>query len=150
MTLNLKKLCVGANKVLDLYERQEFIRDKYNNIKFKIFPSLRFEYFLKLLQNSSFMIGNSSAGIREAPYYNVPTVDIGTRQNNRMVLPSIFHASCDKYSILTTIEKAISYEHYEIKDKHYFGEGKSDKLFIDLLDSNKLWKTSCQKQFQEL
>ena len=30
MTLNLKKLCVGANKVLDLYERQEFIRDKYN------------------------------------------------------------------------------------------------------------------------
>ena len=37
----------------------------FNNIK--ILPSLRFEYYLTLLKNSEFIIGNSSSGIREAP-----------------------------------------------------------------------------------
>ena len=36
---------------------------------FRLFPSLRFEYFLTLLKNAEFIIGNSSAGVREAPYY---------------------------------------------------------------------------------
>ena len=56
---------------------------KLNSLdRFRIFPSLRFEYFLRLLKESQFIIGNSSVGIREAPYYHVPTVDIGSRQKN--------------------------------------------------------------------
>ena len=30
MTIHLKKLCVGANDVRDLFKRQEFIRQKYS------------------------------------------------------------------------------------------------------------------------
>jgi len=135
---------LGSIEILNEYKRLE------NNEKFKIFPSLRFEYFLKLLENSSFMIGNSSAGIREAPFYNVPTVDIGTRQNNRVVLSSIFHTDYNKASILKTIEKAKQYIHHDIEEKHYFGEGQSDKLFLNLLNSQNIWNISCQKQFQEL
>ena len=30
MTIHLKKLCVGANNVRDLFNRQEFIRQKYS------------------------------------------------------------------------------------------------------------------------
>jgi len=30
MTIHLKKLCVGANDVRDLFNRQEFIRQKYS------------------------------------------------------------------------------------------------------------------------
>ena len=41
---------------------------------------MRFEYYLTLLKNSSFIIGNSSSGIMEAPYYGVPTIDLGSRQ----------------------------------------------------------------------
>ena len=33
-----------------------------DNKKFQVFPSLRFEYFLTLLKNAKFIIGNSSAG----------------------------------------------------------------------------------------
>ena len=44
-----------------------------NNIR--IFPSLRFEYFLTFLKNAKFIIGNSSAGIHEAPIIPVPTID---------------------------------------------------------------------------
>ena len=135
---------LGGAEILNAYKQLE------NNKKIKIFPSLRFEYFLKLLENASFIIGNSSAGIREAPFYNVPTVDIGTRQNNRATGSSIFHTSNDQLEILKTIKKAKGYTGNNIKSKNYFGQGQSDKLFIDLLNSEKIWKSNRQKQFQEL
>ena len=58
----------------------EFIFTKYatlsKNKNFKIFKSMRFEYFLTLLKNCQFIIGNSSAGVREAPFYGVPALNI--------------------------------------------------------------------------
>lgn len=68
---------MGSEYIIRAYE-------KYfkNNSKFVIYPSLRFEYFLTLLKNAKFLIGNSSAGIHEAPVYGVPTI-IGSRQKNR-------------------------------------------------------------------
>ena len=51
----------GSNIIIDEYD----VTFKNNN-SFKVFPSLRFEYFLTLLKNAKFVIGNSSVGIREA------------------------------------------------------------------------------------
>jgi UDP-N-acetylglucosamine 2-epimerase (hydrolysing) len=122
------------------------------NKRFKIFPSLRFEYFLTLLKNSKFIIGNSSAGIREAPYYNIPTIDIGTRQNNRAKMISIFNCGYTKSEILSTIEKINDFkiEQSNELNKFYFGKGRSDKLFLRLLKSYKFWQIEHQKQFQEV
>ena len=61
----------------------EVIHSYDGNPRFKIYPSIRFEYFLVLLKQSELIIGNSSAGVREAPFYGVPTVNIGTRQHRR-------------------------------------------------------------------
>ena len=47
---------------------------KNNNVR--ILRSMRFEYFLSSLKNSNLIIGNSSAGIREAPFYGIPTINI--------------------------------------------------------------------------
>ena len=80
---NLNYILIFPNNDLGTEEILEEFKRLNDNSKFRIFPSIRFEYFLKLLNKSKFIIGNSSAGIREAPYYNIPTIDIGTRQNNR-------------------------------------------------------------------
>ena len=65
----------------------EIIIKNYSKLKknknFRIFPSIKFQYFLTLLKNAEFIIGNSSAGIRESEVYGTPTIDIGTRQKNR-------------------------------------------------------------------
>ena len=135
---------LGSLEILSEYRRIE------ENNKFKIFPSLRFEYFLTLLKNSTFIIGNSSAGIREAPYYNVPTIDIGTRQNNRVTLSSIHHIKYEKENILSMIEVVQNKKNDEEKVNKHFGIGNSDKLFLNLLNSKKLWKIQHQKQFQDL
>ena len=126
-----------VNKALSIFE---------NNPRFIVFPSLRFEFFLALLKHSNLIIGNSSAGVREAPLYGVTSIDVGNRQLNRVKASSIIHASYEKEDI----KKAIDIS----KDKtpsisQLFGKGNSDKLFLDILNSEKLWNISCQKQFKD-
>jgi UDP-N-acetylglucosamine 2-epimerase (hydrolysing) len=127
---------------------------KLNSLdRFRIFPSLRFEYFLRLLKESQFIIGNSSVGIREAPYYYVPTVDIGSRQKNRAKHETIFNCNYEKEMVLDTInkvEKVIKKQTLNEKEKFYFGKGGSDKLFLKLINSEEFWSIQHQKQFQEL
>lgn len=134
---------LGSLEILEEYKRIE------NNLKIKVFKSLRFEYFLKLLKNAKFMIGNSSTGIREAPYYQVPSINIGTRQNNRVVLDSISNCDYDKDNILNSIKK-IENINLKVINRKEFGNGDSNKLFFELLNREDFWKIDCQKQFQEL
>lgn len=134
---------LGTEEILEEYKRLE------KNSRFKIFPSLRFEYFLKLLQESNFIIGNSSAGVREAPFYQVLTIDIGSRQNNRSKGNSIINVSHNKAEILSAIDKSEKLKLDKI-DISEFGEGNSNKLFLHLLESKDIWNVNCQKQFQDI
>ena len=44
---------------------------------------------VELMKNAACMVGNSSAGVREAPFLGLPSLDIGTRQSNRSDAPSV-------------------------------------------------------------
>lgn len=128
---------------------------EYNSLRelkhFKIFPSLRFEYFLSLLQHADFIIGNSSAGVREAPFYNVPAIDIGSRQSNRATSDLIINCNSDTQSIVKAIDKIDTLDKSIVSNEpHEFGTGNSDIKFKTTLDSDLIWQTNCQKQFQEL
>ncbi|KAB7884535.1 UDP-N-acetylglucosamine 2-epimerase (hydrolyzing) [Poseidonibacter ostreae] len=133
---------LGSDIILQEYKKLE----KFDN--FKIFPSLRFEYFLTLLKNSKFIIGNSSAGVREAPYYNIPTINIGNRQNNRVKSNTIKTISFEKIQIIDAINSSLKIGKVE-KDVD-FGSGNSDKQFFDLLLKEEFWEISNQKQFKDM
>ena len=120
------------------------------NKKFKIFPSLRFEYFLTLLNNAEFIIGNSSAGIREAPFYNVPTINIGTRQHGRGKDDSIINCDHNSKEIFQAIESVENLHRSSKTNSSNFGDGKSDIHFIEILLDKNFWQTSNQKYFQDL
>ncbi len=135
---------LGSIEILQEYKRLE------NNSRFKIFPSIRFEYFLQLLNSAKFIIGNSSAGIMEAPFYDVPTIDIGTRQQNRAKMNSIFHTEYNKDKILELIYKMQNFTNRSKRHKYSFGDGRSDKKFFELLKKDNFWNISQQKQFQEI
>lgn len=134
---------IGSHEILHAYKKLK------NNPKFKIFPSLRFEYFLRLLSDAQFIIGNSSAGIHEAPYYKVRNINIGTRQNNRSTSSNTINCDYRKEAILEAIS-AIDSIQYTGKDHDNFGDGHSDLLFVKLLENSEFWNTSHQKQFQDL
>ncbi len=134
---------LGTNEILRSYKAFD------NDSRFRIYPSLRFEYFLSLLQGADFIIGNSSAGVREAPYYMVPTINVGSRQRNRSQAKSILNTPYNENEILSAIENSAHLKSKKI-DISEFGDGNSDALFLHLLKSDTIWKVDCQKQFQDL
>ncbi len=74
--------------IVDAYEKYE------TNHRFKFFKSLPFDVFTYFLVTSRFLVGNSSCGVKEAPCYGVPTIDIGIRQHKRyehLNLPTFYH-----------------------------------------------------------
>lgn len=112
-----------------------------NPLNFHILPSMQFEHFLTLLKNAEFIIGNSSAGIREAPVYGIPTINVGTRQNGRYSSPSI--VDCENGH---EIAEAIRFPPRRVKSFH-FGRGDSAKRFIQALPQ--VWEIHPQKRFME-
>ncbi|NWF72071.1 MAG: UDP-N-acetylglucosamine 2-epimerase (hydrolyzing) [Nitrospirae bacterium] len=114
--------------------------------RFRFIPSMRFEYFLSLLKHAKAIFGNSSAGIREAPVFGVPTVNIGTRQLNRFDYPSIVNVSPEKGAILKALQNLPT----GVRPSLYFGKGDSAKQFIAHLRNPVFWNVSPQKQFKDL
>jgi UDP-N-acetylglucosamine 2-epimerase (hydrolysing) len=132
---------LGSQCIIKEYERLK------NNPRFRVFPSLRFEYFLTLLKNSQFIIGNSSAGIREAPYYGIPIINIGTRQQNRVIHADIINVDYNNENITNAL-KNIDYHQFQetISD---FGQGNSTELFLNSIQNSDIWKINHQKQFRD-
>ena len=125
-----------------------FLLKKKRLKNFKILPSMRFEYYLTLLKNSNFIIGNSSSGIMEAPYYGIPTVDFGSRQKNRAQINSIY--SVNSYSKINNLINKLKVKRYQFKPLKYFGTGNSHKKFLAILNQERIWKVKNQKQFIQL
>lgn len=130
--------------------QKEYERFK-NNSKFRVFPSIRFEMYLTLLRNTKFMIGNSSAGIRETCIYNIPSIDIGSRQSGRYnskLLKNIFHVDANKSEIMKTIQYIDSYK--KITKTEVFGDGKSTEKFLKVINEENFWNIPTQKKFVDL
>lgn len=152
----VKALIESDNKYIVIYPNNDLgsrhILKAYKlfdgNSRFKVFPSLRFEYFLTLLKNADFMIGNSSAGVREAPAYGIPSVNIGTRQNNRVVVETVINCKNQKDDILKAICNIQKTEVLHMESK--FGNGKSDEMFYSIVSNDSFWNIPKQKLFKNI
>ena len=133
---------LGSNAILSAYKKLK------NNSRFRIFPSIRFEYFLTLLKKAEFIIGNSSAGIREAPYYGIPIINIGTRQKNRALHSEIINVDYATSQIVSALKSIDEVAHYD--DAETFGDGNSAQKFLDCLLNGDIWNLDHQKQFRDL
>ena len=114
---------------------------------FKIFPSMRFEYFLSLLKNAEYIIGNSSSVVRESPVYAIPAINLGHRQKNRGQSKNIININFDENKILKTIKNI---KKNKIKKQWLFGKGDTGSKFKKILNKKEFWKTSKEKHFNKL
>ena len=122
---------------------------KIKSEKIKVFSSIRFEYFLTLLKNTSFIIGNSSTGIREAGHFGIKCINVGSRQSNRSNSNHILNIDFDSNILCNSIE-GINNMPFELDLKEEFGNGNSDILFLNTLQSEEFWRTKIQKKFQDI
>ncbi len=131
---------LGSEVILNEYKRFE------GNERFRIFPSLRFEYFLSFLKHAEFIIGNSSVGIRESGIYGIPAIDIGSRQSGRYDAassPNIQHINEDKEGILRAIRQAGKYR----TPSFLFGDGNSTEKVMEIVAQPRFWEIKIQKHF---
>ncbi len=125
------------------------VRAKINKLSdptiFKHIPSMRFEYFISLMKSSLLLLGNSSAGIMEAPNLGIPSVNIGTRQRNRFdenEIPSIINANPNRNQILEAITRA---KNMKVESSSTFGDGNAARRFNEILLRADFWGYSLEK-----
>lgn len=115
--------------------------------RFRVLPSMRFAHFSELMKNAAMMIGNSSAGVREAPFLGTPSLDIGSRQTNRAAAPSLFSARADDRA---TIEQVLAREWGKRYPRHEaFGQGNAAARFAQIVSDAGFWQGSLQKRFND-
>lgn len=114
------------------------------------FTSLGQLRYLSALQHVDFVIGNSSSGILEVPYFNIPTINIGDRQKGRVAPESVIHCEPNSIAISKAIDKARDSKFIKkIKNQEaLFGNGTATKKIIEqLIKFNNL---NLKKSFYDL
>ena len=133
----------------------ENILNEYLKIKMlkniRLLPSMRVEYFLTLLKNSKFVIGNSSCGIMETPIYGVPSINVSNRQKNRYKTKSIKSFEFPKKKEFYKCIENFYTNHTRFKIRFNYGSGNSDKNFLKVILNENFWKIkNIQKIFNEI
>ncbi|WP_374697504.1 UDP-N-acetylglucosamine 2-epimerase [Alcaligenes nematophilus] len=114
--------------------------------RFKVIPSMRFSYFSELMRNAKLVIGNSSAGVREAPFMGVPSIDVGTRQARRSLASSVVWCNALEPATLP----ALISQHWgrPCQTDHSYGDGHAAQRFVDVLNQDQFWSLPLQKSFE--
>jgi UDP-hydrolysing UDP-N-acetyl-D-glucosamine 2-epimerase len=89
--------------------------------------------FLKLLTQAACLVGNSSAGIREASYLGVPVVNIGTRQHGRERAKNVLDVAHDPVAIAQAVAGQIAHGPYRSSD--LYGKGDAGRRIADVITS---------------
>ena len=61
--------------------------------------------YINLLRYATSLIGNSSSGLLEAPSFNLPAINIGSRQRGRISAESVIYIDHNKKNIVEAIDK---------------------------------------------
>ncbi len=120
------------------------IMSKIKSSKLKFVETLSIADYVNLLKRSSGLIGNSSSGIHETATFNIPTINIGTRQQGRLRSDNIIDVDYNKNEILKAIlesKKLIGREFKKI-----YGDGDSSEKIVDLLKTIEIGNKVIQKQ----
>ena len=80
---------------------KEFKKKNLNKVFFT--ENLGGDLYLNIMNYSSVVIGISSSGIIDAPYFKKPTINIGTRQTNRLKTKLIKNILFNEKKIIKTI-----------------------------------------------
>ena len=115
------------------------INKSYNFMK--ILPNVDSVDFLSFMKYAKLMIGNSSAGIREAPSFTLPVINIGNRQNGRMKASNVIDVDFNYKKIILKINYVLKNKNFRNKLKNLknpYGDGNASDKIIKVLHKKKL------------
>lgn len=99
------------------------------------FKNLPIETYVRLMERTACLVGNSSSAIREGAYIGTPSVNVGTRQSGRERGTNVIDAKHDRDEIGAAIEKQMGHGPYPADD--VYGDGKAGERISVILASIK-------------
>ena len=124
----------NADEGADIINRmmEEYATSNTNAFVVSSLGNLR---YLSALKSASLVIGNSSSGIMESPYFRVPTINLGIRQRGRIQSECIINCEINTAEIIHAMQKALSPEFREFaKTADYpYGDGYAAEKIMAVL-----------------
>lgn len=121
----------GGQKIIKVIE-------DYKSLGFvKTYKNLNRQIFVSLLASASVLVGNSSAGILEAPSLKLAAVNIGNRQKGRMQADNVINVGYNKNEIVKAIKKSLDNEDFKKKLANCinpYGDGHSSERIVKVLE----------------
>ena len=152
---SIKKFCDLKNyKVIGIYPNTDpgsydiikAINNAEESFNIKFFKNLDTKVFVNIMKNTKALIGNSSMGILEAPFYKIPVINVGNRQLGRLNAGNVEFVDYDVENIFKAINKACfdkSYRNLIKKIKNPYGDGtaveKINKILLNIDTKDKNW-----------
>jgi GDP/UDP-N,N'-diacetylbacillosamine 2-epimerase (hydrolysing) len=133
---NYKVVASYPNTDPGSYDILRAIREFENKPFIKFSNTLPREYFVNLMRFSKALIGNSSMGILEAPFYKLPVINVGNRQQGRLNAGNVVFVNHEKQIIIDELKKACfnnEYRKYIREIISPYGDGTAPDIICNTL-----------------
>jgi GDP/UDP-N,N'-diacetylbacillosamine 2-epimerase (hydrolysing) len=139
---------VGNAVIIDRFYQ---FSEKHKN-RVRLLKNAGTELYFALLDTVSAMVGNSSSGISEAPSFQLPVVNIGTRQTGKLRAPNVIDVGYSVEEIISGIQKAASNRFKKgLKNiKNPYGDGHAAKKILEVLRTIEINDRLIRKKFVDL
>ena len=135
---NIITICIAPNsdpgsydmiKAINIFKKEDWLH---------YYETLSRNLFINLIRKSKILVGNSSMGILESPYYKIPVVNIGKRQIGRLNAGNVTFTSYGIENIIKALNKSFDDKKYlkKVKNlKNPYGNHESSKNIRSILES---------------
>ena len=146
---NFQVVITAPNNEIDRNIIMGYIENIVNSKRdYHFVESLGINRYLSLIPHCEFVIGNSSSGINEVPFFRIPTVNIGDRQKGRIRHKSVIDVDYSINSIVKGIKIAIepNFRKRLKKMKYKFGDGHAAERILKILKDIKINEQFMRKE----
>ena len=119
-----------------------------NHSIIRLYKNIPRKDYLAMLRYGGVLVGNSSSGVIEASYFDIPVVNVGIRQEGRERGNNVIDVTNNTNSIINGIQKAFRLKNTKFKRNRIYGNGKSSEKIVKILENIIIDKRLIQKQIQ--
>lgn len=109
----------GSGQIIETLEANR------RRLGFHLIESLGYEGYMAALAECSFVVGNSSSGLMEAPYFHKPVLDVGSRQEGREKDVGVRSVASDPSTLKAAIVEGFRRGWPEASCNMLYGDGNS-------------------------
>lgn len=117
----------GSEAIIKVIEKWQ------DNPNVVVRKNLGSEYYYTAVDNALFVIGNSSSGIIEIPYFQKYTINIGERQAGRNAPASVISVPDDCEAVMEATNKVLDDPVCDLPQEYIYGKGDSIRQIHDIL-----------------